>query len=247
MKLKLLYAAVFAVFVLMGFFATISVAGATQPVDDNVQICHATNAPGNPYTTQFVDPDSIGSGNGGDHSLHTGPLAPTEAIAQALKDDGIAWGDIIPAHDEFPGLNWTPDGIAIYENGCALVTPTPSPTPEVTPSPTPTLAPTPTPSPSEVPTSTPSPTPTPEPTATPTATPTSTPPATVTATPEPTPLITPTPGPTQPPATTLPPVSLPPTGGEPAQDSGVSDSFLVFLAFFGIGGLVVFAYIVTRP
>lgn len=189
--------------------AAVSAAGATQPTDDNIQICHGTNAVENPYTTQTTDPDSLGSGNGGDHSTHTGPIASTTAIAQALKDAHIDWGDIIPAHGDFPGLNWTPEGIAIYENGCALVpetTPTPSPTPEVTPSPIAT------------PTTSPTPAESPTPTATPSGTPTPTEPPTNTPTPAPSATPEPSPTSTTPSAT---PAQLPNTGGE-VEDDGIT-------------------------
>jgi len=40
------------------------------------------------------------------------------------------WGDIIPPFDfdgqHFPGLNATPEGLAILANDCKLVTPTPT-------------------------------------------------------------------------------------------------------------------------
>lgn len=241
MKLNLFYAAVFAVAAIVTFIFQVAAVGADQPVDDNIQICHGTNAVDNPYTTQSVDPDSIGDNNGGDHSTHTGPIASTTAIAQALKDAHIDWGDIIPAHNGFPGLNWTPEGIAIYNNGCSLPTPTLSPSPSPSPSPTPT--PTPSPTPTVPPTDTPTPTPTPEPTpvkTTPSPTPSTPSPS---ATPTTPPTLTPPPST---PPTLVPPVSLPPTGGDPARQDIGGVPITTLAGVFAILGIVALAYIVTR-
>ena len=86
---------------------------------DNVTICHRSNAVGNEYQQITVDPSAIDGIGGGDHfGEHKGPLVTSEAESQALKDQMIMWGDIIPplagVHD---GLNW-PAGQAILENGC---------------------------------------------------------------------------------------------------------------------------------
>ena len=91
---------------------------------DNVTICHRGNAVGNEYQEITVDPSAIDGVGGGDHyGEHKGPLVTSEAESQALKDQMIMWGDIIPplagVHD---GLNW-PAGQAILENGCKFVTP----------------------------------------------------------------------------------------------------------------------------
>ncbi len=86
-------------------------------------ICHGTDSVTNPYQTPNVD---ISSATAEGHASHTGPVATDAVVAQALKDAHIQWGDIIPP---FPlsgvvgGLNWTPDGIAIWNNGCKYVTP----------------------------------------------------------------------------------------------------------------------------
>ncbi len=92
-----------------------------------VDICHRTDAVTNPYTSNSVDADSAdgdtGNDNGkGDHSEHSGPIATSQAVAQDLKDNDQKWGDIIPPHDNYPGLNWTTEGQAIWNNGCNYVT-----------------------------------------------------------------------------------------------------------------------------
>ncbi len=108
-----------------------------------VTICHRTDAVTNPYEQIDVDVSAAdgdtGNDNGlGDHSEHTGPVATSQTVAQALKDLDEKWGDIIPPHDAYAGLNWTTEGQAIYNNGCnyTSVTPTPTNTP-VTPTNTP--------------------------------------------------------------------------------------------------------------
>jgi hypothetical protein len=128
-------------------FAPSSTALAGQP--DTIDICHSTGSDGNPYVVNSPSKDGDVSG----HADHTGPV----------WFDGITveWGDIIPPFTfdggSFPGLNWTAEGQAIFENGCNIPDPTPPPT--LAPTPTPTEAPTPTPT--EAPTPTPAePTPT---------------------------------------------------------------------------------------
>jgi hypothetical protein len=114
--------------------------------EDNVTLCHATDSATNPYVVITIDQngiDNINTGPNG-HGTHTGPLVTSEAEAQALKDQHIQWGDIIPAFNiggvNFPGLNNTPAGLAILANGCNFVTPTPPTQPPVTTAP-PTTAP----------------------------------------------------------------------------------------------------------
>jgi len=87
-------------------------------VVDKVTICHRTNANTNPYVIN--EPDANGDVDG--HADHTGPVwNPT------LKPQHIKWGDIIPPFTfdggTFPGLNWTVEGQAIYENDCKPLTP----------------------------------------------------------------------------------------------------------------------------
>jgi LPXTG-motif cell wall-anchored protein len=47
------------------------------------------------------------------HSGHTGPVFPAPN-----------WGDIIPPFPGFPGMNWTTEGQAIFNNDCQPVTTT---------------------------------------------------------------------------------------------------------------------------
>ena len=188
---KFLLSLAAAIAVTVGVAVATTSVDAEKPVSDNIQICHASNSAANPYTNQSTDPDSLGSGNGGDHSQHVGsfpdggPVASTTVLAALYKATDIVWGDIIPPNGDYAGLNWTPEGQAVYNNGCAALddcdedgtadifdedfpcaTPSPTPTPEATPSPTPTDPPTSTPTEIVTPTPTappvePTPTPTP--------------------------------------------------------------------------------------
>lgn len=95
---------------------------------NKVVICHGTNSVTNPYTNPEVNADAADGDTGNDkgnsdHSTHTGPVATSPEVAQALKNSKTAWGDIIPPHHNFPGLNWTVEGQAIYNNGCNYVNP----------------------------------------------------------------------------------------------------------------------------
>src|SRR3954447_17566114 len=95
-------------------------------------ICHATSAVSNPYVQNTVDVDSIIKDNG--HGSRAGPVFPTDG-----------WGDIIPPFDytgsngqpaHYPGLNWTPEGTAIFQAACDVELeqpPTESPSPTPTP------------------------------------------------------------------------------------------------------------------
>lgn len=93
-----------------------------------VTICHRTNSATNPYTKITVSEEAVdgvagNSGNEADHfGEHQGPIASSEAVAQALKDDKIEWGDIIPPVGEHSGLNWTTIGQAMLNNDCNYVT-----------------------------------------------------------------------------------------------------------------------------
>lgn len=90
---------------------------ASQPNDNDkkVRICHATSAETNPYVEEEPAIANNGDLEGG-HLNHTGPVFPA-----------ADWGDIIPPYDYvdadgvaqiFPGYNWTPNGQAIWQNGC---------------------------------------------------------------------------------------------------------------------------------
>lgn len=101
--------------------------------EDNVTICHRTNAVTNPYRLITVDPSAVDGVGNGDHFLnHLGPVFDPEA-EYTPPFSGDEWGDIIPplpgVHE---GLNWTEAGIAIFENGCQVTPVSPSPT-ETTP------------------------------------------------------------------------------------------------------------------
>lgn len=96
----------------------------------NITLCHAGDNASQPYGPSAItsDADSIMKRHG--HSNHHGPIAPSVAVAQELKDDHDEWGDIIPAffygEDQyFPGLNNTAQGLAMIANGCQIVKTTP--------------------------------------------------------------------------------------------------------------------------
>jgi hypothetical protein len=121
----------------VGGFGVLS-ASAQGGNEDNVSLCHATDAVNNAYVPITIDQngiDNINTGPNG-HGTHTGPLVTSEAEAQALKDQHIQWGDIIPAFNiggvNFPGLNNTPAGLAILANDCKFVTPVTPETPTTT-------------------------------------------------------------------------------------------------------------------
>jgi hypothetical protein len=100
-------------------------AAAQNNEDHKVGICHRTNAPNNAYNFIEVDESAVDGQGGADHfGEHQGPLVTSEAEAQALKDQQIMWGDIIPPVPPFHnGLNFTAEGQAILDAGCAFVTP----------------------------------------------------------------------------------------------------------------------------
>lgn|GEM_PF-6285032 len=91
-----------------------------------VTICHRTDSVTNPYEKITVDQDAVDGVGGDDHfGQHTGPIASSVSVAQALKSAHTKWGDIIPPVDGVePGLNWTTDGQAIYNNECNIQPPT---------------------------------------------------------------------------------------------------------------------------
>lgn len=118
-------------------FAFTSIAKASNNNNQNnhdnqqVTICHRTDDVQKPYHQETVSADSVDGNSGNDHGQgdhlleHTGPLASSQAVAQALKDSHTKWGDIIPPFDtnnhsyDNPqtSLNW-PAGEAIWNNDC---------------------------------------------------------------------------------------------------------------------------------
>lgn len=139
-------------------------AWATPTNNDNVTLCHRTDADNNPYVQITVDPASVFKQG---HDGHDGPV-----WNPSLKANHEKWGDIIPPFDysyksgnktvsgHYDGKNWTNEGRSLYDAGCQ--TPQPSPSPSATSTPTETATPTETPTqtPTETPSSTPSETPT---------------------------------------------------------------------------------------
>jgi len=130
-KLKRSALGALSVAALVGSSLAIGATAASGDPSANVTICHRTNSNTNPYVQITVDESAVdGLGGGNDHlGAHTGPVwDPT------LKEQHIKWGDIIPPFDmngdprPDPSLiaNW-PAGQAIFENGCAPVTPPPPP------------------------------------------------------------------------------------------------------------------------
>jgi len=105
------------------FFVFAPQASATP--SDEVTICHATDSHTNPYTTNTVNRSAVDEENNqylNGHGDHTG----------VVWYPGVAdhsWGDIIPPFTNavtgtsFPGMNWTTEGQAIYDNGCTYVAP----------------------------------------------------------------------------------------------------------------------------
>lgn len=96
-------------------------------VNPYTYFCHRGNAVKNPYqAVPFSNTYSEVDGQGNnDHTQHTGPIATSPEIAQALKNDKINWGDIIPpVPNVLPnGYNWTAEGQAIWAAGCDYAAP----------------------------------------------------------------------------------------------------------------------------
>ena len=96
---------------------------ATSTVDTggNVTICHATTSVTNPWAQRDETIAPSGSGVLSGHLDHTGPVAATKAGLQALKDQHIQWGDIVPPFvwdGVTYSLNWSEIGQAIWANEC---------------------------------------------------------------------------------------------------------------------------------
>ena len=125
--------------VVFGFLFFTKVVFAWDEQEDQVTICHRTNSVTNPYEQITVDESAVDGEGENDHTSHTGPVATSESVAQALKDDKENWGDIIPNV-----LNWTTEGQAVYNNDCEYIQeeePTPPPPPVATHSATPSSTP----------------------------------------------------------------------------------------------------------
>lgn len=135
MKRFLLITTVAFIISFLGFNSVYKVLAVGNPHNDKVTICHRTDSVTNPYNQITVDADAADGSGQNDHSHHTGPVATSQAVAQALKNAHIKWGDIIPPHDNYAGLNWTTGGQGVYNNGCNYVIVTPTVTPSVTPTP----------------------------------------------------------------------------------------------------------------
>lgn len=95
---------------------------------EKITICHRTNSDTNPYVE--ISPSANGVLNG--HAAHHNePFVWTPT----LKASGQKWGDIIPAFDDFPGLNLTTvggfdgttTGQEILDNGCVVPNDVPPP------------------------------------------------------------------------------------------------------------------------
>ncbi len=82
-------------------------------IDDKVTICHAADSQTNPYNQQKPNKSADVSG----HDYHDGVI-----WYPGIADH--AWGDIIPPFyyigGYYSGQNWTADGQAIWNNGCAI-------------------------------------------------------------------------------------------------------------------------------
>jgi len=104
-------------------------AGATKPNPEHkIMLCHRTDSYSNPYVVITVDVASVKFEG---HDGHNGPVFFPD-IPKHQK-----WGDIIPPFDfgangSYPGKNWTPAGIAIFDHQCAVMTPTTTTTPGTT-------------------------------------------------------------------------------------------------------------------
>ncbi|MFA5024974.1 MAG: choice-of-anchor K domain-containing protein [Candidatus Shapirobacteria bacterium] len=81
-------------------------------IESKIDICHASDSHSNPYIVN--QPNKSGDVSG--HANHTGPIW--------YPGITVSWGDIIPPFayigGTFPGLNWTTEGQAIYNNDCNL-------------------------------------------------------------------------------------------------------------------------------
>ncbi|MEX2439597.1 MAG: hypothetical protein WD739_06925 [Actinomycetota bacterium] len=116
---------------LMGTALVVAAAPASaggDTIDGKVTLCHATFSATNPYVEITVDIHAAGASQGlpkGGHDGHDEPVVPTDFDnAAELKAADTKWGDVIPAYSfegfDYPGLNLSPDGEALLDNGCQL-------------------------------------------------------------------------------------------------------------------------------
>lgn len=86
-----------------------------------VLVCLATTDPAAPYTSTMVMPTAIINGEG--RVKKEGPANSPIGVAPAA-----VWGNIVapvthPSGASFAGLNWGPDGRAIWDQGCGFAGP----------------------------------------------------------------------------------------------------------------------------
>lgn len=94
------------------FLAGALVATVTFTDSAKQAICHATSSNTNPYVEESPNIQNDGSLAGG-HLNHLGGIYPA-----------TNWGDIIPPYNQgnfhYPGMNWTSEGQAIFNNNCDI-------------------------------------------------------------------------------------------------------------------------------
>ena len=91
---------------------------ALELINSKVTLCHSTGSNSNPYITN--EPDKSGDLSG--HADDIGPIW--------YPGITVTWGDIIPSFNylcdtgvcNYPGLNWTTEGQAVWNNGCTMPT-----------------------------------------------------------------------------------------------------------------------------
>jgi hypothetical protein len=115
----------FGLMFVVGAFAMV-VAGATQGDPHQIMLCHATHSASNPFKSFSSDGASIVKGSG--HGVHGSDIIPPFDFGP-----GLSYG----------GLNWTAEGQAIWNAGCA-VPPPPTTAPPTTAAPLPPPPPPPT-------------------------------------------------------------------------------------------------------
>lgn len=98
----------------LGFagLAVMAAGAAAAPNDEKkVAFCHASASASNPYVSVET---SVNAFFNSGHIDHVGPIYP------ATNPNG-SWGDIYPPNDyNLAGQNWTVEGQAVFNNGCAI-------------------------------------------------------------------------------------------------------------------------------